>query len=137
MFKIIDCDRLPEDRFRLVVETDDSSLLTSLSFLDSLIEFTGSFRYQSRIALKIKDRESTRDVREIAAVADRAMILDLFESTEGITPRARGNVVLRQLQDAGRDWMRLDGVISILKIARSERKEFIQKNMEVERKKSA
>lgn len=137
MFKIIDCDRLPDNQFRLVVETDDSSLFTSLSFLDSLIEFTGSFRYQSKIALKIKDSELTRDVRLLAAQEDRAMILNLYESTEGINPRVRMNFVLRQLQDAGRSWMRLDGVISILRIARSERKESIQKNMDREHKISA
>jgi hypothetical protein len=137
LFKIIDCDRLPDNQFRLVVETDDSSLFTSLSFLDSLIEFTGSFRYQSKIALKIKDSELTRDVRLLAAQEDRAMILNLYESTEGINPRVRMNFVLRQLQDAGRSWMRLDGVISILRIARSERKESIQKNMDREHKISA
>jgi hypothetical protein len=137
LFKIIDCDRLPDNQFRLVVETDDSSLFTSLSFLDSLVEFTGSFRYQSKIALKIKDSELTRDVRLLAAQEDRAMILNLYESTEGINPRVRMNIVLRQLQDAGRSWMRLDGVISILRIARSERKESIQKNMDREHKISA
>jgi len=137
LFKIIDCDRLPDNQFRLVVETDDASLFTSLSFLDSLVEFTGSFRYQSKIALKIKDSELTRDVRLLAAQEDRAMILNLYESTEGINPRVRMNIVLRQLKDAGRSWMRLDGVISILRIARSERKESIQKNMDREHKISA
>jgi hypothetical protein len=137
MFKIIDCERLPDDLFRLVVETDDSSLFTSLSFLDSLIEFTGSFRYQSKIALRIKDSRMTEDVRLIAAREDRAMILNLFEETLGASTRERWNIVLQQLQAAGRTWMRLDGVISILKIARAERKESIKKNMELEHKKSA
>jgi hypothetical protein len=137
VFKIVDCEPLPENQFRMVIETDDSSLFTSLSFLDSLIEFTGSFRYQANIALKIKNSELTKDVRAVAAAADRAMILELFESTAGENPRQRMNTVLRELQDAGRDWMRLDGVIAILKIARSERKESIQKNMAREQKKSA
>ena len=137
MFKIIDCERLPDDQFRMVVETDDSSLLTSLSFLDSLIEFTGSFRNQSKIALRISDSKMTEDVRLVAAREDRAMILNLFEETVGSSTRERWNIVLQQLQAAGRSWMRLNGVISILKIARSERKELIQKNMEREHKKSA
>jgi hypothetical protein len=123
LFKIIDCDRLPDNQFRLVVETDDASLFTSLSFLDSLVEFTGSFRHQSKIALRIKDSELTKDVRLLAAREDRAMILNLFEETAGASPRERWNIVLQLLQDAGRTWMRLDGVISILKIARAERKE--------------
>jgi len=137
MFKIIDCERLPDDQFRMVVETDDSSLLTSLSFLDSLIEFTGSFRNQSKIALRISDSKMTEDVRLVAAREDRAMILNLFEETVGSSTRERWNIVLQQLQAAGRSWMRLNGMISILKIARSERKESIQKNMEREHKKSA
>jgi len=137
MFKIIECERLPDDQFRMVVETDDSSLLTSLSFLDSLIEFTGSFRNQSKIALRISDSKMTEDVRLVAAREDRAMILNLFEETVGSSTRERWNIVLQQLQAAGRSWMRLNGVISILKIARSERKELIQKNMEREHKKSA
>lgn len=127
MFKIINCERLPEQRFRLVVETDDYSLFTSLSRLESLVTFAGSLRYQSKIALSIKDQELTRDVRLLAAKADRAMILNLFETTEGATPRIRMNIVLRQLVAAGRDWMRLDAVISILKIARDERKAVISK----------
>jgi len=137
MFKITDCEPLPENQYRLVVETDDASLLTTLSFLDSLIEFTGSFRYRASIALKVKNSELTKDVRAIAAAADRAMILELFESTVGANPRERMNMVLRQLQDAGRDWLRLDAIISILRIARQERKESIKKNMEREHKKSA
>jgi len=137
MFKIVDCEPLPENQFRLVIETDDSSLFTSLSFLDALVEFTGSFRYKANIALKIKNSELTKDVRAIAAGADRAMILDLFESTAGISPRERMNTVLHELQAAGRSWLRLDAVIAILKIARQERKESIQKNIDREHKKSA
>jgi len=137
VFKIVDCEPLPENNFRLVVETDDSSLFTSLSFLDALVEFTGSFRYQANIALKIKNSELTKDVRAIAAAADRAMILDLFESTAGESPRDRMNTVLRELQGAGRSWLRLDAVVAILKIARSERKDLIKKNMQKELKKSA
>jgi len=135
MFKIIECERLPDDQFRMVVETDDSSLLTSLSFLDSLIEFTGSFRNQSKIALRISDSKMTEDVRLVAAREDRAMILNLFEETVGSSTRERWNIVLQQLQAAGRSWMRLNGVISILKIARSEREESIPKKRE--HKKSA
>ncbi len=137
MFKIVDCEPLEDGQTRFVVDTDDPSLFTSLSFLDSLVEFTGSFRYKASIAVKIKKSEMTRDLREVAAAADRAMILDLFESTAGSTPRERWNVVLKQLQNAGRTWMRLDGVIAILKIARQERKESIRKSMEREQKKSA
>ena len=137
MFKIIDSERLQDGQTRFVVETDDSSLFTSLSFLDSLVEFTGSFCHQSKIALRIKDSELTKDVRLLAAREDRAMILNLFEETLGASTRERWNTVLQLLQDAGRSWMRLDGLISILKIARSERKESIQKNMAREQKKSA
>ena len=137
MFKIVDCEPLDDGQTRFVIDTDDSSLFTSLAFLDSLVEFTGSFRHKASIAIKIKKSELTRDVREVAAAADRAMILDLFESTAGSSTRERWNVVLQQLQAAGRSWMRLDGVISILKIARSEKKESIQKNMAREQKKSA
>jgi len=137
VFKIVDCESLDDGQTRFVVDTDDSSLFTSLAFLDSLVEFTGSFRHKASIAIKIKKSELTRDVREVAAAADRAMILNLFETTTGDSPRERMNIVLRQLQDAGRSWMRLDGVISILKIARSERKESIKNIMEIERKKSA
>src|SRR3990172_8435789 len=107
MFKIIDCEPLPDNQFRMVIDTDDSSLFTSLSFLDALVEFTGSFRYQANIALKIKNSELTKDVRAIAAAADRAMILDLFESTAGENPRERINTDLRELQAAGRSWIRL------------------------------
>ncbi|MBE3144813.1 MAG: hypothetical protein IMZ61_12975 [Planctomycetes bacterium] len=127
MFKIVNCERLQGERFRLVVETDDVSLFSSFSRLNSLLEFGGSLRYQSKIALRINDREATKDVREIAAAADRAMILALFESTPGESPRVCWNIVLRQLVAAGRDWMRLDGVISILKIARAERKAALAK----------
>lgn len=130
MFKIIDCERLPDEQFRLVIETDDSSLFTSLSFLDSLVEFTGSFRYQSKIALRIADSKMTEDVRLVAAREDRSMILSLFEETLGASTRERWNIVLQQLQAAGRTWMRLDGVISILKIARAERKESIKLNIQ-------
>ena len=137
MFKIVDCEPLPDNQFRLVIDTDDASLFTSLSFLDALVEFTGSFRYQASIALKIKNSELTKDVRAVAAAADRAMILNLYESTAGENPRERMNIVLDELKAAGRSWMRLDGVMSILKIARSERKESIQKNMDREHKKSA
>ena len=137
LFKIVDCEPLDDGQTRFVIDTDDSSLFTSLAFLDSLVEFTGSFRHKASIAIKIKKSELTRDVREVAAAADRAMILDLFESTAGSSTRERWNVVLQQLQAAGRSWMRLDGVISILKIARSEKKESIQKNMAREQKKSA
>ena len=127
MFKIINCERLSAEKFRLVVETDDYSLFTSLSRLNSLVDFAKSLRYQSKISLRIKDQELTRDVRFLAAEADRAMILNLFETTEGATTRIRMNIVLRQLVAAGRDWMRLDTVISILKIAREERKAAISK----------
>lgn len=137
MFKIVDCEPLPDGQTRFVVDTDDSSLFTSLSFLDALVEFTGSFRHKATIAQKIKNHELTRDVREQAARADRAMILDLFESTSGATVRERWNIVLRELQSAGRTWLRLDAVISILSIARAERKESIKENMASEHKKSA
>lgn len=137
MFKIVDCEPLEDGQTRFVVDTDDSSLFTSLAFLDSLVEFTGSFRHKSQIAVRIKNREATKDVREIAAAADRAEILSLFEKTAGASTRDRWNTVLQHLQAAGCSWMRLDGVISILKIARSERKESIKKNMELEHKKSA
>jgi hypothetical protein len=137
MFKIIDCDRLEDGLSRYVVETDDASLFTSLSFLDSLIEFTGSFRYKSKIALRVKDLELTKDVRLLAAQEDRAMILSIYEKTEGINPRERMNIVLRQLREAGRTWMVGDDMIAILKMGRAERKESIARNMEQERKKSA
>lgn len=130
MFKIIDSERLSDERFRLVVETDDPSLFTLLSSFDSLVAFAESFRYQSKIALKIKDRELTRDLREIAAQEDRAMILNLYEKTQGENPRVRMNTVLRLLVKAGRDWMCLDGVISILRIAAAERKAAVAKGAE-------
>lgn len=137
MFKIVDCEPMPDGQARFVVETDDPSLFSSLSFIDSLSELLGSFRYQSQIAVRIKNSKLTEDVRFVAAREDRAMILSLFEETLGSSTRERWNIVLQQLQASGRTWMRLDGVISILKIARSERKESIQKSMDAERKKSA
>lgn len=136
MLKVIDCERLQDDRFRLLVETEDASLLALLSVFESLVEFTGMFRYRSACALRIKDRKPERDILYQEAQDERKIILQKYESMEG-TKKEKYHVILDYLKGMGKDWALIDDVIVMLKIARVERKKSIKEDLAREEKKSA
>ena len=121
MLKIVDCERLQDDRFKVLVETDDSSLFALLTIFESLVEFTGFFRYQTKIALRISDnRQNVERMYELAR-ADREKMLALYESLEGDTKEKQHKIWAEWKK--GREWINLQDVQAMLTIARKERKE--------------
>jgi len=137
VFQIVDFKKIPEtDRFRFSVETSDPSLFDLLHQFVEVAEFIGVLTYRVSCARRVSENESKKEMIEEKNRVDRARMLDVYESING-SQKDRWNVILVELKASGKDWMRLDDVIVLLKIARSERKESIQKSMELERKKSA
>ena len=119
MFKIVDVEKSENDKVLLSVETDDASLFALVALFESLVEFSGSFRHKFHIAEQIKEKESTHEERMEAARADRRELLDLYESMDG-SKKEKIHALLKIQREKVGNWFTLDGVISMLKLAREE-----------------
>lgn len=137
MFQIVDYQKVPKsDRFRISVETSDPSLFDLLHQFVEVAEFIGVLTYRVNCARRVSENNSNKEIIEEKNRADRARMLEIYESMSG-APKGRWRVIFDELKASGKEWMRLDDVIILLKIARAERKESIKKNMPQEHKKSA